>query len=569
MKKLFLLLTILFTFLSSHAQNNILELLDVNKIKVHISNHGYIGNHLIGPNIHKGAVFENMTFLYAGGFYIAGYSDNSLWGNGIFPSIEMRDYLPGNVDADPDDTKFKIYVVRTTDPVFGDSWQEWKTAVELGAYFYDGDRDGIYDPVDLNGNGKWDKDEDKPDIIGDYTAWSVFNDSKPKEERIFQNTSPKGIEIKQTVFAWDSTHNQNLSNTFFVRYIIENRGKFYDSFDSVYFGIATDPDLGEAYWDDFAGTDTSLNAGYAYKKEPDSERGYGDNPPSFYSALLQGPHKFIPGETFIDNNGNGIYDDGTDIPLDSAVVNRGPFLQKKYIAGAKNLKMTSATHPLKSSWEFDDPENERELMNYLIGGMYPDGSPIIVKDFYYGNGADLGAEADEIPPNYLFSGNPVDSTGWLTIGRWDFRLIVSSGPFNLKVGEPVEIIAAYIVGRGDNPLNSVTVTKNITENIIQFYDNNFSFEPVSVEESKAKPSTFYLNQNYPNPFNPSTIIKYSLNQPEFVSLKVFDVLGREITTLVNEQKQSGDYSIEFDASILLVFYGKINQIINIFIHNKP
>lgn len=58
---------------------------------------------------------------------------------------------------------------------------------------------------------------------------------------------------------------------------------------------------------------------------------------------------------------------------------------------------------------------------------------------------------------------------------------------------------------------------------------------------------FCLNQNYPNPFNPVTCINYTLINTEFVSLKVYDVLGNEITTLVNEEKQSGNYKIDFNA----------------------
>jgi hypothetical protein len=59
---------------------------------------------------------------------------------------------------------------------------------------------------------------------------------------------------------------------------------------------------------------------------------------------------------------------------------------------------------------------------------------------------------------------------------------------------------------------------------------------------------FSLNQNFPNPFNPSTTISYQLSDEGFVSIKVYDVLGDEITTLVNEVKQSGIHEINFDAS---------------------
>ncbi len=56
-----------------------------------------------------------------------------------------------------------------------------------------------------------------------------------------------------------------------------------------------------------------------------------------------------------------------------------------------------------------------------------------------------------------------------------------------------------------------------------------------------------LFQNYPNPFNPSTSIQYSVRNRQFVSLKVYDVLGNEIATLVNEEKLAGSYIIQFNA----------------------
>ncbi|MBZ0203151.1 MAG: T9SS type A sorting domain-containing protein [Ignavibacteria bacterium] len=60
------------------------------------------------------------------------------------------------------------------------------------------------------------------------------------------------------------------------------------------------------------------------------------------------------------------------------------------------------------------------------------------------------------------------------------------------------------------------------------------------------PNRFSLNQNYPNPFNPSTTIKYQLPENSFVKLAIFDALGREIQTLVNENKPAGNYEISFD-----------------------
>jgi hypothetical protein len=71
-------------------------------------------------------------------------------------------------------------------------------------------------------------------------------------------------------------------------------------------------------------------------------------------------------------------------------------------------------------------------------------------------------------------------------------------------------------------------------------------EPLSaVHTTDSKLSSFTLSQNYPNPFNPSTKIQYAVSERQFVSLKVYDVLGNEIATLVNEEKPAGSYEVEF------------------------
>jgi hypothetical protein len=69
----------------------------------------------------------------------------------------------------------------------------------------------------------------------------------------------------------------------------------------------------------------------------------------------------------------------------------------------------------------------------------------------------------------------------------------------------------------------------------------------SVEERTSPLITFKLDQNYPNPFNPSTVIKYSIVSDGFVSLNVYDILGREISSLVNKFQQAGTYSVNFNA----------------------
>lgn len=62
---------------------------------------------------------------------------------------------------------------------------------------------------------------------------------------------------------------------------------------------------------------------------------------------------------------------------------------------------------------------------------------------------------------------------------------------------------------------------------------------------KELPKSYSLSQNYPNPFNPTTTITYQIPQAGFVTLKVYDILGREVSTLVNEEKPAGSYEVQF------------------------
>lgn len=76
------------------------------------------------------------------------------------------------------------------------------------------------------------------------------------------------------------------------------------------------------------------------------------------------------------------------------------------------------------------------------------------------------------------------------------------------------------------------------------------------------PFKFSLSQNYPNPFNPITMINFSIAKSGLVSLKVFDVLGKEVATLVNDQKVAGSYSIKFDGTDLssgVYFYKMVTK----------
>jgi D-alanyl-D-alanine carboxypeptidase len=79
------------------------------------------------------------------------------------------------------------------------------------------------------------------------------------------------------------------------------------------------------------------------------------------------------------------------------------------------------------------------------------------------------------------------------------------------------------------------------------FETAINFVPTVIKDIKDHQPEFYLSQNYPNPFNPSTTINYQLPTKSQVSLKVFDVLGNEIVSLVNQEQNAGSYEVKFSA----------------------
>jgi len=117
-------------------------------------------------------------------------------------------------------------------------------------------------------------------------------------------------------------------------------------------------------------------------------------------------------------------------------------------------------------------------------------------------------------------------------------------------------------GNGDDRANSLAVdgsgNVHITgssyggSSIMDDYATiKYSQPPTGVYlESSNLPENFSLSQNYPNPFNPLTTIRYEIPQTSFVTVRVYDILGRAVEVLVNEEKPAGKYEVEFDASRL-------------------
>jgi flagellar hook assembly protein FlgD len=127
------------------------------------------------------------------------------------------------------------------------------------------------------------------------------------------------------------------------------------------------------------------------------------------------------------------------------------------------------------------------------------------------------------------AGELVDGSGTVV----DVNNSTSSNPFTLTAPGP----GNYTVNAGHkNPLRWDSASVNISV--------------TSVGENPSSPTVFKLYDNYPNPFNPSTSIRYSIPEGSFTSIKIYNSLGSEVATIVNETKSAGTYEVEFNASNL-------------------
>ncbi len=551
------------TFSLPKNQNSISHVMSVNKIILPINNKGilanvtathsfrakilsidvdgYAGKYFTDIQLNysiNGGEYEESGFLFSGGFFLSGYTNGELWANAVATVSIMENYLPGRVKDNPNNPENLIYIVNSTDRPFGIRWQQWKDAVELGADFYDGDKDGIYNPVDKNWNGIWDPTEDMPDLLGDQTAWCVYNDGETDRIR-FTDIDPQGIEIQQTLFASDLPE---LENVVFIRYKIFNRGTVAEILDSVYFAFWSDPDLG-VHSDDLVGCDTTLSSAFCYNENGDQF--YGENPPAFFTTLLQGPVK------------------PSSNPNDIGYDRKGPQIGIMEQQGYNNSDINAFVRYVSSSPLVGDPNDEFEARNYMLG-LNKLGNHMDPCDDPWSE-VRGGVDCRQVDPLFWYSGDPVEDIGWLTVFGTDIREMLSTGPFTLEKDKPITIIGAYVLGRGTDAINSITVARANVQRAIEEYNNNFSSLAYEPGEPSYIVTDYILYQNYPNPFNPVTTIRYEIPEDGLVTIKIYDILGQEVKTILNEFKQATRYEVKFDAgglaSGVYIYRMKVNDFI--------
>ncbi len=144
------------------------------------------------------------------------------------------------------------------------------------------------------------------------------------------------------------------------------------------------------------------------------------------------------------------------------------------------------------------------------------------------------------------------SGGVLTLGWYD---ATGTTPISIANGVLTNLNFTYVGGnvplQFDLPnCELADQSGNILGTVV--YQNGYVNQSITIIKNDLSgiPDTYNLYQNFPNPFNPSTIIRYDLPKEGFVTMKIYNLLGKEIRTLVNDFRQAGKYSVTFDASNL-------------------
>lgn len=414
------------------------------------------------------------------------------------------------------DSRFKIYSVRSTDNWISNSdWLNWGLMVPYGAPFVDINHNGVYEPV-----------IDTPGIRGaSQTIFVCLTDGFPETHQLGEGcgggTTPLYAEVHMTAWCYD---NPTIQDVQFIKWVIIN--KSHSDWNSTYIAVVSDPDLGCAN-DDYIGCDSIRQLGYCYNGE---------------TIDCQGSYRY-PG-----------------FP---------PAVGFEWLncSGASNINMKSFIYYHTHSAVCEEDVNGEPLSAYnYMKGYKADSTPYVIPQ--------------TSPPQttkLCFSGDPETNTGWtefkgkinncggslygqyvVPAPMWDAHFVMGSGADNFTVhpGDTQNVMIAQLIAEGTSNLNSVTKLKILADTVKAFCSRGFVIGTEQI--SSSIPGRFALYQNYPNPFNPKTKIKFSIppneggkgdgSSEDLVSLKIFNVLGREIATLVKDKLNPGTYEVIWNAN---------------------
>ncbi|MBI4931620.1 MAG: T9SS type A sorting domain-containing protein [Bacteroidetes bacterium] len=501
---------------SSYPGN--MNFLDINEVRTMILNRGdlhwdyttQVGSYEVPKCSGRHSIYASAIWM--GGLDMGG--NLHLAGQEYGHSFGSNDYFPGPINAvNPSafDTVWKVNRYKVEEFKY-----EWALGnVQNATYTPDSSILGwpaVLDSscapfVDVNGNGIYDPltGGDYPKIKGDQCIYWIMND-----QGVHDNTGglPLGVEIHAMAYAFMcpqlADSEQVLNYTTLYHYEIFN--KSVNQYDSVYFGLWQDADLGN-YQDDYVGCYPQGNYGYVYNGDSIDDvaaSGYGARPPILSNVILNGPLADV--NDSIDNNNNGTIDE----------------------AGEKNL-MTGFGYWIGGmAFPQSDPGTALEYYNYL-NNKWQNGSP-----FTYG-GTGLGGMT---PTHFLYPDFPYDTSGWSENGApppSDRRSLLTSGPFTLLQGAKVDYDFAIVWSRDISLpwLSKASFDDNLfdVQKIQQWFaaDSFPSCLQINLGVEEENQNTKNELTLYPNPATDILFISYK-PQTKNTQFEIIDVMGRKVSS---------------------------------------
>ncbi len=491
--------------------------LDANNVQATVYNTGSLFYGAQGNSGYEIPRGSGVTSIYAANFWVGGLVDGELRmvaGTYAQGGADFE-FFPGPVpptgaastDCAPHDRIWHVSdddILRyeQTGALTADL-RDWP--VDLGAPVVDGD--GVAGNYNLAGG-------DRPEVWGDQTAWWIMNDTAGPHW--YTLTPPIQLEVRVQAFAaacvpelgtsgLDAQVQEAVQNATFYRYQLTYYGDA--PLDDAYVGLWMDPDLGYRN-DDYIGSDSSLSLGFVYNADVFDESntlqaqyGYNDKPPALGAIILQGLNNHT----------------GSDLGMQYFISPGRP----------AELGAVDVVHSARTVYN---------LMQGLWLGFYP--------LTYGGNGAgdDLGLG----PTKHMFSGHPpafwseenIDGHGSRS-EPGDRRFLMSSGPITWQPGEKQEIVLAIAWAQTNDRLGSVRRLKQHAAVLRGYYDSLARYDLATCSTETTTPVVEvpdgYAFTVYPNPATDAATLRVHLPISERVTLRVYDVLGREIQTLMAGQ----------------------------------